>query len=126
MRGILRVLIFEIETVVTCSGLVAVATMENLGAETALLLGVKHPSQPHPDDGLAVFPSAMTRRHLLRARGTTLVECIMATAVLGLGLAGVRAFNSQQLRTVRSTHEVSAAKLSMLERVEQMRIGSWK
>lgn len=59
-------------------------------------------------------------------RGTTLVESLIAVAVVGIGFAAFISFNSHQLRTVRSTHEVISSNLSLQERIEQMRIATWR
>ncbi len=59
-------------------------------------------------------------------RATTLVECLATLAVFGIGIGSLMAFNTNQLRCVRSTHEITAGSLSMQERVEQMRIANWR
>ena len=61
-----------------------------------------------------------------RRRGTTLVESLISVAVVGMGFAGFISFNSHQLRTVRSTHEIISSNLCLQERIEQMRIATWK
>ncbi len=62
----------------------------------------------------------------VRRRATTLVESLISVAVVGFGFAGFISMNSQQLRTVRSTHEVISSNLCLQERIEQMRIATWK
>lgn len=59
-------------------------------------------------------------------QGTTLVECVVAIAVLGLSVGAVMLVNSQQLRLVRATREVGSGDFSLQERVEQMRIATWR
>ena len=54
------------------------------------------------------------------------MECVISLAVLGIGLGGVMLVNTQQLRLVRATHEVGSADFSQQERIEQMRIATWK
>ena len=61
-----------------------------------------------------------------RRAGTTMLECVISMGVLGFGLGGVMMVNSQQLRVVRATHEVGSADFSQQERIEQMRIATWK
>ena len=61
-----------------------------------------------------------------RFAGSTLVESLISLAVVGFGFAGFITFNSHQLRTVRSSHEVTSSNLCLQERVEQMRIATWK
>lgn len=55
-----------------------------------------------------------------------MIECVISLGVLGFGLGGVMMVNSQQLRLVRATHEVGSADFSQQERIEQMRIATWK
>jgi prepilin-type N-terminal cleavage/methylation domain-containing protein len=61
-----------------------------------------------------------------RNRGVTLVECVVAMAVVGIGLGGLMAINSHQLQLVRSSHDSNTATMCISERVEQMRIAHWK
>lgn len=70
-------------------------------------------------------PRLQTRR-TPRTQGATLMECVISLAVLGIGLGGVMLVNTQQLRLVRATHEVGSADFSQQERIEQMRIATWK
>jgi prepilin-type N-terminal cleavage/methylation domain-containing protein len=58
--------------------------------------------------------------------GVTLVECMVAVAVASMGLAGLMSINSYQLRVVHSTHDANLASLCVQERVEQMRIATWR
>ncbi len=59
-------------------------------------------------------------------RANSLVECLATLAIFGIGIGGLMTFNTNQLRCVRSTHEVTAASLCLQERVEQMRIANWR
>ena len=59
-------------------------------------------------------------------RGATLVESMISVAVIGIGFAGFISFNSHQFRTVRSTHEVISSNLCLQERIEQMRVATWR
>ncbi len=90
-----------------------------------MFLSMKTPkSDSVPSLGKAVFArlGGLSRSE----RATTLVECLATLAVFGIGIGSLMAFNTNQLRCVRSTHEVTAGSLSMQERVEQMRIANWR
>ncbi len=79
-----------------------------------------------PDEsvGRNAFPRVKARRSSRRA--TTLIECLATLAIFGVGIGGLMTFNTNQLRCVRSTHEVTAGSLCIQERVEQMRIANWR
>lgn len=59
-------------------------------------------------------------------RGVTLIECMAAMAVASLGLGALMSVNSYQLRVVHATHDANIASLCIEERMEQMRIATWK
>ena len=59
-------------------------------------------------------------------KGVTLIECMAAMTVASMGLGALMSVNSYQLRVVRSTHDANVASLCVEERMEQMRIATWK
>src|SRR5262249_39731516 len=59
-------------------------------------------------------------------KGVTLVECMVAMAVASLGLGALMSVNSYQLRVVHSSHDANIASMCVEERMEQMRIATWK
>lgn len=57
--------------------------------------------------------------------GFSLVEVMVATALIGIGLGGIMMVNSQILRMAKDTRHTNAASLMLQARVEQMRNTSW-
>ena len=60
-----------------------------------------------------------------RNAGFTIVETVFSLGIAGMALASVMMLNSHQLRLVKSTRATNAASLSLEERVEQFRMGTW-
>jgi prepilin-type N-terminal cleavage/methylation domain-containing protein len=59
-------------------------------------------------------------------RGVSMIECMIALAVAGLGLGTLMAVNSYQFRSLRLTHDATSATQALQERIEQMRIANWR
>lgn len=64
-------------------------------------------------------------RHRLRA-GFTLVETMIAAAVAMIGMTAAMSLNQGHMRLVKSAGQSNAATLCLQERVEQMRLASWR
>jgi Tfp pilus assembly protein PilV len=55
----------------------------------------------------------------------TLIEAVVALAVLGLGISGVLAINSRVLSQLRSTRQTTAATHALQERMDATRRATW-
>src|SRR5437867_1291604 len=69
------------------------------------------PAQVARNKGLAAF---------------SLMECMIATAVSLIGLGSLMTLNSHQFRVLQSSHETNAGTLCLQERVEALRIATWR
>jgi hypothetical protein len=58
--------------------------------------------------------------------GFSLAEAVISLAVGTLAVTGGMTLNQEQLRLVKSSRESNAASLSMEERIEQLRIATWR
>jgi Tfp pilus assembly protein PilV len=66
------------------------------------------------------------QRSVFCSAGFSIVEVMIAMGIGSLALGSTMLINSQQLRIVKSTRDSSAASHSMQERVEQLRIATWR
>jgi prepilin-type N-terminal cleavage/methylation domain-containing protein len=72
-----------------------------------------------------VFPNQLSRRFPSKARGFTLVEVMLSTLLVCVGLASITAMNTRSFRTVRATRQATAASQVLQQRVEAMREKPW-
>jgi hypothetical protein len=61
-----------------------------------------------------------------KAAGFSIPEAVIAIGIGALAVAGGMAINQEQLRMVKSTRESNGASLALEERVEQLRLASWR
>src|SRR2546430_898518 len=61
-----------------------------------------------------------------RIAAFSLLECMVATAVSLIGLGSLMTLNSHQFRVLQSSHETNAGTLCLQERVEALRIATWR
>jgi Tfp pilus assembly protein PilV len=74
----------------------------------------------------AVLPLPTLSSTRTRAAGFSLIECMAAAAVLLIGIGSIMTLNQNQFRILKSTQQVTSGTLCMQERVEAMRIATWR
>lgn len=65
-------------------------------------------------------------KYLQPCAGFSIPEVVMAMCVGAIAITGGMALNQQQLRLVKSSRESNGASLALEERIEQLRIATWR
>jgi type II secretory pathway pseudopilin PulG len=75
-----------------------------------------------------MLSSAQTKRlgRRLREGGFTLLDALVACGIMAFSLAAVTSTHGWCLKTLRATHDESAASQVLQQRVEQLRIANWQ
>lgn len=68
----------------------------------------------------------MIRRVCKSVLGTSLIEAVVALGIVGIVTSGMYALNGQVMNLVKSNQQSSASSLVLQERVEQLRVATWK
>jgi Tfp pilus assembly protein PilV len=69
--------------------------------------------------------SPCARIHRWNSKGFSIIEAMMAVAIIGLSLGAMMTLNGHQLRMVKVSRDLNAATLYQQERVEQLRQARW-